>query len=131
MVRFDLPVTWHIVVLPALAVWTLGLGLATTLLVAAVSVRRRDALSALPIAIQVWLFVSPVVYTLASLSGVARTLIDLNPMTSLVEAHRWAITGSTDLGTTAMVGGIVMNAALLLIALATYRIADRNMADVI
>jgi len=131
MLRFDLPVSWHIVVLPLLAMWTLGLALATTLLVAAVSVRRRDALSALPIAIQVWLFVSPVVYTLASLSGVARTLIAFNPMTSLVEAHRWAITGSTDLGTTAMVGGVLMNMGLLAIALLAFRVADRNMADVI
>jgi len=131
MLRFDLPVTWHIVVLPALVVWTLSLGLATSLLVAAVSVRRRDALSALPIAIQVWLYVSPVIYTLDSLSGVARTLIDFNPMTSLVEAHRWAITGSTELGATAMVGGVLMNLALVLIGLASLRVAERNMADVI
>jgi homopolymeric O-antigen transport system permease protein len=131
MLQFDLPVSWHIVVLPALAVWTLGLALAATLLVAAVSVRRRDALSALPIAVQVWLYVSPVVYTLASLSGLTRTLIDFNPMTSLVEAHRWAITGSTALGATAMACGVLMNVVLLAIALAAFRIADRNMADVI
>ena len=131
MLRFDLPVTWHIVVLPALAVWTLGLALATTLLVVAVSVRRRDALSALPIGIQVWLYVSPIVYTLASLSGLARTLIDFNPMTSLVEAHRWAITGSTDLGATAMAGGVLLNVVLLVTGLAAFRVAGRNMADVI
>jgi len=131
MLRFDLPFTWHLVVLPALAIWTLGLALSTTLLVAAVSVRRRDALSALPIAIQIWLYVSPVVYTLASLSGLARTLIDFNPMTSLIEAHRWAITGSTELGATAMAGGVLLNVVLLVLGLAAFRVADRNMADVV
>ena len=52
-------------------------------------------------------------------------------MTSLVEAHRWALTGSTDLGATAMVGGVLMGFALLLVGLATLRVAERNMADVL
>lgn len=131
ILRFDLPVTWHVVVLPLLAVWTLALGLATSLIVAAISVRRRDALSALPIAIQVWLYASPVVYTLASVSGAARVLICFNPMTALVEAHRWALTGSTELGAPAMVGGLAIGCALLVIGLAAHHIAERNMADVI
>jgi lipopolysaccharide transport system permease protein len=118
-------------VLPLLAVWTLGLGLATSLLVAAISVRRRDALSALPIAIQVWLYASPVVYTLASVSGAARVLICLNPMTALVEAHRWALTGSTSLGAPGMVGGLLIGLALLVIGLAAHHVAERNMADVL
>jgi lipopolysaccharide transport system permease protein len=131
IVRSDLPLTWHVLVLPALVLWTVALGLAVSLLVAAVSVRRRDALSALPIAIMVWLYASPVVYTLDSLSGWARTIICFNPMTSLVEAHRWALTGSSELGATAMVGGILMGIALVLIGLVALRVAERNMADVL
>jgi lipopolysaccharide transport system permease protein len=125
------PVTWRLAVLPALLVWTVALALATTLVVAAVSVRRRDALSALPIAIQVWLYVSPIAYPLRSVHGRARDLVALNPMTSLIEAHRWAVTGTDHLGTAAMVGGAAASVVLLVVGLAWFRVAERSMADVL
>jgi lipopolysaccharide transport system permease protein len=131
MVQSGTPATARLLVLPALMVWTLALALATSLLVAAVSVRRRDVLTALPIAIQIWLYVSPVAYPLQSLTGPARALVLLNPMTSLVEAHRWAVYGSSSLGATAMVGGMVEALVLLVVSLVGFRVAERGMADVI
>jgi lipopolysaccharide transport system permease protein len=124
-------VSWRLAILPALLVWTMALALATTLVVSAVSVRRRDALSALPIAIQVWLYVSPIAYPLSSVHGRARDLIALNPMTSLIEVHRWAVTGTSHVGTVGLVGGLAAAVALLLVGLAWFRVAERSMADVL
>jgi lipopolysaccharide transport system permease protein len=129
--RSDLALTWRLSLLPALMLWTMALALAATLVVAAVSVRRRDALTALPIAIQVWLYVSPVAYPLSSVSGSVRDLMVLNPLTPLIEAHRWAVTGSSEVGATAMIGGALGALVLLVLALAAFRVAERSMADVL
>jgi lipopolysaccharide transport system permease protein len=123
--------TWRLATLPVLAVWSVALALSTTLVVCAVSVRRRDALSALPIAIQVWLYVSPIAYPLTSVHGVYRHLIGLNPLTALIEAHRWAITGRTGLGPFALGYGIASTVVLLVVGLAAFRVAERSMADVL
>jgi lipopolysaccharide transport system permease protein len=123
--------TWRLVVLPLLAVWTLALSFAITALVSATSVRRRDVITALPIAIQVWLYVSPVAYPLSSVRGVARDLIEVNPLTALVEAHRWSVTGTTDLGTVALAIGLAATVGLLVAGLAAFRVAERSMADVL
>jgi lipopolysaccharide transport system permease protein len=123
------PLSWRVALLPVLMVWTLALALATTLFVAAISVRRRDALSALPIGIQVWLYVSPIAYPFTAVSGRVQTALSLNPVTSLIEAHRWAVIGSTDLGAVAMTGGLLGTIALLVVSLAVFRVAERGMAD--
>jgi homopolymeric O-antigen transport system permease protein len=59
-----------------------------TLWVSAVNVFARDLRSAVPLGIQLWLFVTPVMYPLASVPANLRRWFLLNPMTGLVETFR-------------------------------------------
>jgi lipopolysaccharide transport system permease protein len=131
MLQSGTPATWRLLVLPLLAVWTLALSLGTSLLVAATSVRRRDVITAIPIAIQVWLYASPVAYPLSAVSGRVQKLLAFNPMTSLVEAHRWAVLGNSEMGPRTMTLGVIETIVILVVGLALFRAAERNMADVL
>ena len=131
MIQPGTPASWRLLVLPVLMVWTLALGLGTSVLAAALSVRRRDVVTAIPIAIQVWLYASPVAYPLSAVSSRVQNLMALNPMTSLVEAHRWAVLGTSEMGPRTMTLGVFETIAILVCGLALFRKAQRNMADVL
>lgn len=62
-------------------------------LFSALNVRYRDVKFALPFALQIWLFLSPIFYPLAILSEKRRILLTLNPLTGILEGFRSAMFG--------------------------------------
>jgi ABC-type polysaccharide/polyol phosphate export permease len=82
--------------IPALLLWLFVFVLATMLLVAAVSVRFRDTVSAMPLVIQAGIFVSPVGYSLAGAPKHIHTLLLINPVSGLIEVWRWSVLGLHD-----------------------------------
>ena len=79
------------VLLPFIGVWLLLLILGIVALTSAAAVRYRDVNSVLPFLLQLGLFVTPVGYALGDLSSTARLIVELNPLTGLIEATRWAL----------------------------------------
>jgi lipopolysaccharide transport system permease protein len=77
------------VLLPVGLAWLFLLTAGVVALSSSFTVRFRDLLSAMPFLLQVGLFLAPVGYPLAELSDVPRTLVDLNPLTGIIESWRW------------------------------------------
>jgi lipopolysaccharide transport system permease protein len=122
--------TWRLAVAPA--VLLLGVALATGLGVAlaGVNVRHRDVRNALPFAMQLLLFVSPIAYSLGTLGRGGITLVSLNPLVGVVEAFRWSIIGTPapQSGTLALSIGITV--VLLAVSLTYFARVARDFADV-
>jgi lipopolysaccharide transport system permease protein len=113
------------VLLGAICALALGLWLAT------LNVRYRDVRYVLPFVTQIWLFATPVVYTLSVLPEPWRRLAWLNPVTAVVVGFRWAV-----LGTTAPTWwGVAVGAGIALVLLAGgglyFASAERRFADVV
>ena len=85
--------TWKIAMFPPLvfltAVLTLGMGLWT----AALNVRYRDIRHLLPFVIQVWMFLSPIIYPLSMVPQRWRWLAALNPLCGIIDSIRVALLG--------------------------------------
>jgi lipopolysaccharide transport system permease protein len=81
----------RVLVLPLGIVWLFLLTCGLVALAASFTVRYRDMLSAMPFLLQVGLFLAPVGYPLSELSSTVRALVDLNPLTGLIEAWRWMV----------------------------------------
>jgi teichoic acid transport system permease protein len=71
-----------------LVVFSLGLGA----LFATIQVYFRDATSFLPYITRIWLYASPVLWTLDQLPERAQTLAQLNPLFSLIGGYGMALT---------------------------------------
>jgi len=85
----------QVVLLPLAILWLVLFVGAVGFITAALAVRARDIVSALPFALQVLLFVSPVAYPSSALGGTLGTLVSLNPLTGLIDAWRWVIVGAS------------------------------------
>jgi lipopolysaccharide transport system permease protein len=81
----------RVLLLPLGTVWLFLLTCGLVAVVASFTVRYRDTLSAMPFLLQVGLFLAPVGYPLSELGSTVRALVDLNPLTGLIEAWRWMV----------------------------------------
>jgi lipopolysaccharide transport system permease protein len=130
-VSFGTAVVW---VVPALALLTVFL-CALSLLLAAVHVRYRDVGIAVPILLQVWMFVTPVIYPLEvakqALSPAMYTLYTLNPMVAVVDTFRRATIMNSSPDWRAVANGTAVSLALLPISYLYFKYTEKTMADVV
>lgn len=83
-----------IFLLPVLLIVMAGLGLGLGIIVSALTTRYRDLRYLVTFGVQLFMYATPVVYPLSTVSGNFRTLILLNPLTSIVETFRYAFLGA-------------------------------------
>jgi lipopolysaccharide transport system permease protein len=105
-----------------------ALGVGT--LLSALTVAYRDFVHITPFIVQIWMFVTPVIYPASMIPEKWRWLINLNPMTGLVEGFRSAFLGNPfdipAIGTSMTVALVV-----LLISVAYFERVERRFADII
>jgi lipopolysaccharide transport system permease protein len=82
-----------ILLLPAIVFLTFLLACGLGYWLSSICVKYRDVKFVMPFFIQLLMFVSPVIYPADIVGGNLRWLLDLNPMTGLINAHRACLLG--------------------------------------
>lgn len=80
--------SWTIVMLPLLVIVQVLLSYGLSLIGAAVNVFFRDVRFVIPLALQIWLYASPVIYPVSAVPESLRPFYFLNPMAVLIDAYR-------------------------------------------
>jgi lipopolysaccharide transport system permease protein len=122
--------SWNALAIPLLIGGTFLSALGVGCLLAALSASYRDFRNLVPFLLQIWLFVTPVVYSAEIIPERYRWLLWLNPMAGLADGFRSAILG-TPFDTWALLSSVSVAAALALTGLAYFQRAQRGFADVI
>jgi lipopolysaccharide transport system permease protein len=79
---------WPLVFVPMFVLNMMLLALGISMLLAAFNVRYRDVKYALPFIIQIWLFVTPIIYPVTFLPARYQRVLAFNPMAGIVEGLR-------------------------------------------
>lgn len=102
---------------------------AIALALAALQVRFRDVGLAMPLLLQVWMFLSPVVYPASQVPRRFRALYELNPMAGLIEGfRRVTVQGQAPDWHLLLVSALV-SAALLPACYIYFKFVDATVAD--
>jgi lipopolysaccharide transport system permease protein len=121
--------TWSLSMIPALTLLVFGLALGIGMGLAALNVRYRDVRHALPFLIQMWMFLSPVIYPPAILPPRWRWMLGLNPLSGVIEGFRAALFGRAfdwpSLGLSALIMVVCLAAASWY-----FRRVERTFADI-
>ena len=121
----------HVAMLPLVVVLLFAVSLGVALLLAAANAQYRDVQYVVPFVLQLWLFASPVAYSLSLIPDEYRTLYAVNPMSTVIEGFRFALL-DTPAPTPSAVAVSTLSALLLLAAGAYYfRRTERLFADVL
>ena len=135
MVFYGLAPTPALVLLPGFLLLAVLTALGFGLWLSALNVRYRDVQYLVPFLVQIWMYLTPVVYGRTLIPERFRFLLALNPMTGVVEGFRWALLGG-HLAEARPPGGlfavsVAITVGVLVSGLAFSRRTERSFADVI
>ena len=130
MVYFRIAPTMNVVFLPGFILLAMATALGFGLWLSALNVRYRDINYLVPFLVQMWMYLTPVIYGSTLIPERFRFLLALNPMTGVVEGFRWALL-DTDTAPGPMVFLSAVAAGVILVSGAYYfRRMEKTFADV-
>jgi lipopolysaccharide transport system permease protein len=130
MVAYGAGVGPGVLLMLPLVLLTVILALGVGAWTAAMTVRYRDFRHALPFAMQLWLFATPVIYPASLVPSGWRPLLMLNPLTGIIEGYRAALFGRPlDIASLAL--ATVLSFLALWWGARTFRGMERTFADII
>jgi lipopolysaccharide transport system permease protein len=131
MIYYHVRPGWQLVFAPLFLLSMMLLALGISMFLAAFNVRYRDVKYALPFIVQIWLFVTPIIYPVSYLPVKYQKILALNPMVGVVEGLRACLFSARRMPW--KLAGISWSVTLvLLIAGAFYfRKTERSFADIV
>jgi lipopolysaccharide transport system permease protein len=135
MFFYGIQPTWHLLLLPVFLLIAFITALGVGLWVSAMHVRYRDVGYAMPFLVQLWLYASPVAYSISTvtqnLTPFWQWVYSLNPMVAVVEGFRWALLGTAYPPMSSIFTSMGMVLILLLSGLVFFKKTESVFADVI
>jgi lipopolysaccharide transport system permease protein len=122
--------TPNLLLLPMLLLLTTILAIAVGLWLSALNVKYRDVKFAIPFLVQIWMYVSPVVYPSSVVPVKWRILYSLNPFVGIIDGFRSALFGRPFEWRTMGVS-LVVTLLLLFYAMREFRKMESSFADII
>jgi lipopolysaccharide transport system permease protein len=122
--------SWQIVFAPVFIVLAVVLTVSLGTLFSALNVRFRDVKFALPFALQVWMFASPIFYPPEILSEKARFVLAFNPLTGILQGFRAALFGEK-FDWFAIGIAAAMTIVVMLLSLFVFKRMEDDFADLI
>ena len=131
MFYFQIYPTAYIVVLPLLVILMMLAAGGVGMLLAALNAKYRDIGYTIPFLVQLWMFVSPVVYPVSMVPEKYRLLYGINPMCGVIEGFRSALLGTTAFPTTLILVSAIMSLGLFFAGLFYFKQVERYFADIL
>jgi lipopolysaccharide transport system permease protein len=130
MIYYSVGMTWNLLMLPALILLTTLLAIGVGMWTSALNVKYRDIRYALPFAIQLTMFATPIIYPLSLVPERWRWALTLNPLTGIIEGYRAAFFGRP-FNWPALAISSVITFALLVYAAYHFKRMERTFADIV
>ena len=121
-----------IVLLPLFVLMLAGLGLGFGILVSSMTTKYRDLTILFAFIVQLWMYATPIVYPISMVTDpTLHTVIMLNPMTSVIEAFKYATLGQGYFSWLALGYSFTFMTVLLLIGIVIFNRVQRSFMDTV
>ncbi len=135
MLFYGIVPTPAILLLPVFLLLAMITALGFGLWLSALNVRFRDVNYLVPFLVQIWMYLTPVVYATTLIPEQYRFLLSLNPMTGVVEGFRRALLGPGVTDTVLAPGLVAVSVGIALVVflsgLVFFRTTERTFADIV
>jgi lipopolysaccharide transport system permease protein len=131
LVYYRIPVSPRILAVPLFATMAALTAFNFGLWLAALNALYRDVRYTVGFIVQLWMFATPVAYSITLVPRQWRTLYALNPMTGVIDGFRWCILGSSSAPGPVILVSVGAVLVILLGGLFYFRRVERSLADVL
>ena len=106
---------------------SLGLGM----IISSLTTKYRDLRFLIQFGIQLWMYVTPIIFPLSSLGGKMKTLAILNPMTSIIETFKFSFLSAGTFNWIHLGYSILVTLIVLLLGVLIFNKTEQNFMDTV
>lgn len=117
--------------LPVLVLMLAGLGLGFGIIISSLTTKYRDLGILFTFLVQLWMYGTPIIYPLSMMSPKKQWIMSLNPVTSIVEAFKYAVFGKGVLNWGMLTYSSVFMVVLLTIGIIIFNKVQRSFMDTV
>ena len=121
----------NFIFLPLIMLQMMILGLGTGILVSSMVTKYRDLTFAMTFAVQIWMYITPVVYPLTQVPENYRNLYVLNPMVSIVESFRGAFLGVSSIEPHHILISVVVTISIFILGVILFSRIEKTFMDTV
>ncbi len=121
----------RLLLIPVILLWLGTMGMGCGIILSSLTVKYRDLSVLVSFGMSLWMYGTPVVYPLSTLTGTLRSVITLNPVTMPVELFRWALLGTGTLDTVSVSCSVIFTAAVFFVGIILFNRVERTFMDIV
>ena len=122
---------WAVALLPFLLLLMAGMGLGFGVIISSMTTKYRDLQVLVGFGVQLWMYATPVIYPLSTMSEKYRWIIVANPMSAVVETFRYGFFGTGVFSWAYLGYSAGFTVALLLVGMAVFNRVERTFMDTV
>lgn len=121
----------YIWIIPFLMIQTAVLGLAVGIIISAMTTKYRDLAILVSFGLNLWMYLTPIVYSVSNVSESAKKVIMLNPMSAIVQNYKFALLGIGGLEVGYWILSIVITIVLFVIGVILFNRVEKTFMDTV
>ena len=128
---YQLAINWAVSLLPVLILLMALQGLGMGIFISALTVKYRDLSFLMPFTLQMLMYSTTVIYPLSTTPDHLKWMVQINPMTAVIETFRYAFLGKGTFNWHALGYSAALTACLLVIGLIAFQKTEKTFIDTI
>ena len=123
-------VMWPLIVLVLIELGIMGMGVG--IIVSSLTTKYRDLSILVGFAVQLWMYITPVVYPLSQAeNSFLRTVLLINPVTAPAEVYRYALLGQGEINLVALVWSIAFTVIVAILGIMVFNKVEKTFMDTV
>ncbi len=123
--------SWTLILFPILILLMGLLGLGIGMIISSLTTKYKDLRFLIVFGVQLWMYATPIIYPFSTLTGLTKSMVSLNPMTSIVETFKYSFFGTGTFSWTHLGYTAISTCVLLLIGIIIFNRTEQNFMDTV
>jgi lipopolysaccharide transport system permease protein len=128
---YEIHFNWYILYIPLLVVNLALLGLGIGIIFSALTTKYRDLSNLMGFGVQLWMYITPVIYPSSAVPDKYRIFVFINPVAPLVEAFKYSLIGAGEFNPARLLYSVIVTIILLFIGVVLFNRTEQNFMDTV
>jgi len=115
--------------LPVLVIDMALIGLGAGMIISALTTKYRDLRFLVTFGVQLLMYATTVIYPLSAISLKYRWLVELNPMTSIIETFKYGFLGAGTFSLSSLITSCIVSAVIFILGVLTFNKVEKTFMD--
>ena len=128
---YNIQINLYLLYLPLLIINLAVMGLGFGVIFSALTTKYRDLTNLMSFGVQLWMYITPVIYPASSVPEKYRVFVYINPVAPLVEAFKYGLIGAGEFNSARLLYSFVFTLVLLFIGIILFNRTEQNFMDTV